>query len=85
MAFELLQIRTGHNIGRKTATGVFVEGTEEAIRKEFKAVFGTLSGPEGEKIRKRAKKIQLQIKEDVKSGASYRQMMELGRLGDDVK
>jgi len=31
VAIEIIQVRTGHTIGPKTALGVMVEGTEEAI------------------------------------------------------
>lgn len=51
-AFELIQIRTGPNVGRPVYRGGFVEGTDAAIREEMRDVFARARGPEGEEKRR---------------------------------
>ncbi|WVF71255.1 hypothetical protein IAT40_006057 [Kwoniella sp. CBS 6097] len=62
--YEFLQIRNGPSIGRTTYSGVNVEGTKEAIRKELEEVFGGLDGEFGKKLREGAKRVGKQMDED---------------------
>ncbi|WVQ99615.1 hypothetical protein IAU59_006751 [Kwoniella sp. CBS 9459] len=62
--YEFLQIRNGPSIGRTTYSGVKVEGTDEAIRKEFTDVFGGLEGQFGQKLREGVERVGKHMDED---------------------
>ena len=84
IAQELIQVRTGHNIGRKTALGFMVHGKEETIKREMEDVLLGLTREGGERMRREAAQVRDEIREDVESGGSYREMIEVGKLGDDA-
>ena len=80
IAIELVQVRSGHNIGRRTARGVLVKGTTEGIREEIEQVFGMLMGAEGKKMRLRAKELQKRVVEDSEVGEARSGMEKLGYI-----
>lgn len=74
---ELLQVRNGYNIGRGTASGVFVHGTEGAIRDEITRVFESLRGELGTRLRARVKQMKGEVEEDRQHGESRLAMDKL--------
>lgn len=80
IALELVQVRTGHSVRKKTARGVLVDGTEEAIVKEMGEAFVNLTSTRGYAIRKRCEEVKTMVVEDMERGPSYRNMMALGDL-----
>jgi len=80
VAYELVQPRTGHNIGRRTARGVVVKGTTEAIRAEMEAVFLSASGKDGDEMRARMKALGERVREDCDHGEAKASMIALGHL-----
>lgn len=74
---ELKQIRNGYNIGRRTACGILVEGTDMAIRHEFAGVFGAMQGQLGHMLRGRITNMRDEMKEDMKWGGSHRALQRL--------
>lgn len=76
IGIELIQTR--HNIGKTTATGVEIIGTDEAIKQEFKDVFGKLH--EREDVRERMKLVGEEVRRDMESGAAWENMQKLGQL-----
>ena len=80
IAFELLQVRTEYNIGRKTARGPVVVGTPEAMREEMVDVFTKMQGAEGQEMRKRVKAMREVMVRSCRTegGRSYEAMKSLG-------
>ena len=78
---ELFQIRTGHNIGKITATGVHITGTDEAISAEMDEVFSRLKGEKGMRWRETCERVRVMIREDMEEGESRKNME---RLADPV-
>lgn len=76
-AYELLQIRNGYNIGRKTARGPTVHGTEAAIRAEFSEVFGGMRGELGARLRRGMERLADKVDLDSSSGESWQAMRRL--------
>ena len=76
---ELLQIRNGFSIGRRTALGVLVEGTEQSMRKEFQDVFdGMMRGELGKRLRGNVEKLAEEMKADTSdSGESTKDLRRL--------
>lgn len=74
---ELLQVRNGYNINRATASGVFVHGTEGAMRDEFTRVFSGLRGELGVELRTRVEQMQDEMEEDMTRGDSRLAMEKL--------
>ena len=74
----MLQVRNGYNIGRRTALGVLVEGTEESMSKEFREVLhGMIRGKMGELKRENMEKLADQMREDSDSGSSKEELLRL--------
>nr|XP_019042356.1 hypothetical protein I302_08959 [Kwoniella bestiolae CBS 10118]OCF21286.1 hypothetical protein I302_08959 [Kwoniella bestiolae CBS 10118] len=65
LGIELLQHRTGFSIGKEVAhrKGVIIKGTPEALKEEVRAALDTINGPEGEEMRKRARKLSEEMSE----------------------
>ena len=80
IARELIQVRTGHEVRRRTARGVLVEGTHEAILKEMEEVFGLMASGKSQKLRKRCEEVRKLVVEDMESGISLKNMLALGDL-----
>ncbi|KAK4688427.1 hypothetical protein P7C73_g1687, partial [Tremellales sp. Uapishka_1] len=77
----LVQIRTGPNIGKTTYDGVLVEGTEAAMRKEFRETFEMFSTAEGAKIRDNMRALSEELHADAEpGGGSYEAMKQLAYL-----
>ena len=73
---ELLQVRNGYNIGRETATGVMVEGTEQAMREEYQEVIGgSLRGELGKTLRRNIKELSKEMARDGEEGGLSRQAL----------
>jgi S-adenosylmethionine:diacylglycerol 3-amino-3-carboxypropyl transferase len=80
IARELVQVRTGHNIGRETARGILVEGTDEAIALEMEEVFRFMVSEQAERMMKRCEEVRELVKEDMERGDSHKNMLALGAL-----
>ena len=65
----------------KTARGVTVTGTPEAIRAEMRDVFTRAWGAEGERKRANVVKLGEAWRKDRKDGEARQAMMRLGRIG----
>jgi len=74
---ELKQVRNGSNIGRRTACGVLVEGTEMAIRHEFAGVFGAMQSQLGQMLRGTITNMRDEMKEDMEWGGSRQALQRL--------
>ena len=74
---ELKQIRNGFNVGRRTACGLLVQGTKEAMSKEFHDVFQAIRGTLGQKLRKRIIDMRGEVMLDMQSGKSSEAMRQL--------
>jgi len=81
IAIELLQVRTRH-VGR-TARGVKIVGTEEAMVAEMKDVIEVFKSDRGDKIRMRVQEVRKLVLEDMEAGDSFRGMLELGHLAEE--
>ncbi|CAD6579906.1 MAG: hypothetical protein TREMPRED_002607, partial [Tremellales sp. Tagirdzhanova-0007] len=78
VGIELLQVRNGYNIGRRTALGVLVENTKDSLTKEFREIFhGMMRGKMGERKRDNMEKLADQMREDSDSGLSQKEMLRL--------
>jgi hypothetical protein len=77
---ELLQVRNGYNIGRETASGVFVHGTVDAMREEFQQVLLDMQGEMGEGLRRRVDEMAREMRDDMEFGESKRALMRLARF-----
>lgn len=72
----------GHNIGKTTARGAHIHGTDDAIQSEMKEVLDKLRGAEGAAMRARAKAFGEEVKRDAEEGGeSWNDMKTLGALG----
>lgn len=80
-AFELINTRTGVNVGKPTARGVMCEGTDEALRKEMKDVFERMRGEEGERKRRNMLGLREKYRKSRESGLSRKAMEEVGKIG----
>jgi len=80
IARELIQVRTGHNVGRETACGILVKGTDEAIVKEMEEVFMYMISEDGDVMRERCEQVRKMVAEDMESGISHDNMLALGRM-----
>jgi hypothetical protein len=76
-AHELLQIRNGDNIGRKTARGPTVIGTAAAIRAEFSEVFEGLKGEFGAHLTQGMQKLADEVDKDAESGLSRQALQRI--------
>ena len=81
-AFELIQLRTGPNVGRPVMRGGFVKGTDEAIRTEMRDVFARARGEEGEEKRRNMLKLRDIVRQSTfeETGLSWDAMNRLGRV-----
>ena len=77
---ELLQVRNGYNIGRRTASGVFVHGTVDAMREEFHRVLLDIQGEVGKGLRNRVEEMAREMRDDLEFGESKRALMRLARV-----
>ncbi|WVW83985.1 hypothetical protein I302_106010 [Kwoniella bestiolae CBS 10118] len=81
VGYEFLQIRNGPNIGRKTARSpnTVVEGTGEAMRKEFTDIFENLGNERDKEIRQNVEKVGREVDEgmDEVTRESWREIMEM--------
>jgi hypothetical protein len=68
--YELLQIRTGYNVGRKAARGPIVVGTDESLRAEFIEVFGGMKGELGARLRQAMDRTADDVEKDCASGGA---------------
>ena len=68
IALELVQIRTGLNIGRTMARGTKIVGTPKAIKDEM------------EEMRMRVQRMKGEVIKDMQEGGSMRNMMRLGSV-----
>ncbi|KAG8879662.1 hypothetical protein FRB98_005572 [Tulasnella sp. 332] len=85
VAFELLQVRTGVNVGRPTAgTGTTVTGTDASIREEMRSVFEAMSGQAGKELRDNVKVLQKVFRDSHKSGGARQAMERFGHISDDI-
>ncbi|WWC62068.1 uncharacterized protein I303_104658 [Kwoniella dejecticola CBS 10117] len=75
--YEFYQIRNGPSIGRTTYTGVKVEGTREAMQKEFEDVFGALDGQLGKKLRKGVEELGEKMDNDKYTEEDWSRLLEL--------
>ena len=72
-----------HNVGKKTARGPTVHGTDEAMRRELADVVGMLRGEKGEEMRKKAKAFGEEIRKDSQPGGmSHEMLVEVSKLCD---
>jgi hypothetical protein len=79
--YELLQIRNGYNVGRKTARGPIVTGTDEALRTEFVEVFSGMKGDLGARLRRGMEKVADDVEKDcAQGGASWQAMRRLANM-----
>jgi len=86
VSFELLQVRDDICIGKPVhrSPGTIVEGTSSAIRLEARHVFEAMRGEEGERKRANMKKLQADLKESHNSGESYKTLLRLAYLENEV-
>ncbi|OCF74549.1 hypothetical protein I204_04926 [Kwoniella mangroviensis CBS 8886] len=76
--YEFLQVRNEPNIGRTTYTGVKVEGTKEAIEREFTHVFGSLEKDEyGRKWRKGVERLGERMENDELTEGDWKKLVNL--------
>ena len=80
VARELVQVRTGYNIGQQTARSVLAEGTDEAIKREMEEVVEFMISEKTDGMRERCKEVKKMVIEDMESGKSWENMMALGDL-----
>ena len=67
-------------MGRKTASGVRVNGTEDAMSKEFTDVLIAIQGDLGNQLRANILKMKEEIREDQEVGASHQALRQLVSL-----
>ena len=77
-AIELVQVRTGHAIGKTTATGITILGSDTAMSGEFDTALRALR--QDPVLRAKAVEIGQRVREDMDSGEAYEAMMALGSL-----
>ena len=75
VAHELVQVRTGHNVGKVTAKGVKVVGTDEAFKEELALALSKLNT-----MRERCRTVGAAVIEDMEQGEAHRSMLRLGQL-----
>jgi hypothetical protein len=75
-----VQVRNGQNIGRRTASGVLVEGTDEAISREFRQVFDTMNDEVGRGLRRNVERMGQDMVCDAEYGFSHEAMRRLADL-----
>ena len=78
IALELVQVRTGLNVGRTMARGCLIEGTDQAIKREMTEVVQVISSDKGDVMRRRAEEVKELTLKDMESGTSFKEMMCLG-------
>ncbi|KAG6359887.1 hypothetical protein INS49_010940 [Diaporthe citri] len=54
VAFEVMQIRTGHARGKPMRGGPEIDGTEESVKREFEEILAKMRGEEGKERRENA-------------------------------
>lgn len=64
----------------KTARGILVEGTDEAIALEMEEVFRFMVSEQAERMMKRCEEVRELVKEDMERGDSHKNMLALGAL-----
>lgn len=79
VGIELIQVRT-FGVGRKTAMGVQVEGTRQAIVDEFKGMLEAMRGERGKAMRQRVEECGDVIRKSREEGRARQQMEEFARL-----
>ncbi|KAG9012068.1 hypothetical protein FRB93_002211 [Tulasnella sp. JGI-2019a] len=85
VAFELLQVRTGINVGRPTAgSGTIVLGTDAAIREEMRSVLTLTRGEDAEALRSNMKVLQRAFKESHDSGTARQAMERFGHIAEEL-
>ena len=78
IGIELLQVRNGYSIGRRTAGGVFVEGTDSAIKKELETVFEEVGqGQLWKRLKRNVEELSEEIRVDSESGLSWADLLAL--------
>ena len=89
VGIELLQVRNGYNIGRTTALGTKVEGTVEAMRREFAEVFGGIMGVDGasgggalgKRLREGVERLAVEVGQDeAEGGGTWKAMRRLAAM-----
>ena len=75
-------MRNGYNVGRKTALGSLVVGTEEAMSLEFTNVIGgILRGELGFELRRSIQSLSEEVVKDAAPGGwSYRALQRLAAM-----
>lgn len=84
-AFELLQERTGPNIGQTTARGVYIDGSEAAQARELKQVLTDAFGEPDQRMREEMGKLRIRVEEDMTHGDAWKVMQSFGELGSADK
>ncbi|KAE9408698.1 hypothetical protein BT96DRAFT_1013318 [Gymnopus androsaceus JB14] len=74
LAYELIQVRNGENIGRPTHRGPVVHGTREAVEKEMSDVWKIMRGEDGAQMRQRVIAFSKAMKEDHRNGIARKAM-----------
>ncbi|WVW84012.1 hypothetical protein I302_106038 [Kwoniella bestiolae CBS 10118] len=79
VGYEFIQIRNGPNIGKVTARtpNTVVEGTNEAIEKEFMDVFGNLNNDFGDEIRRNVERVGDEVDDDEIAREGWKEIMGL--------
>ena len=80
IAIELVQFRTGRNVGRTMARGTKIIGTFEAMQQELQEAFKTMRSEKGDEMRKRAREVMGTVRKDMQEGKSWENMMKIGKL-----
>ena len=80
VALEIVQARTGLQIARRTARGILVTGTNEAVSLEIKGAFKTLTGQEGQRMRTAMQRLRDRVKRDMEEGEAKEALLRLGDL-----
>ncbi|KAJ6575656.1 hypothetical protein DFH09DRAFT_915334 [Mycena vulgaris] len=79
VAFELLQIRTGRQLGPSLRGGPKITGTVEDATAEFEAVFAAARGSKGAVLTANAKKISQALRE-ARMGEASEELIRLARF-----
>ncbi|KAJ7436043.1 hypothetical protein FB451DRAFT_1308094 [Mycena latifolia] len=79
VAFELLQVRTGPQIGSSLRGGPKITGTVEDASAEFAARFEAARGPEGAKLATNARKMAKALREN-RAGEAAEELVRLARF-----
>ena len=83
MGIELVQGRSGRNVGRRTALGQTIKGTPEALGAELVEVLDSMRGDKGKAMRLRARQVRQELVKDMSDGGAWRTMWDLGNIHRD--